>query len=137
MFKGISIAETTKYISKIDPDKENPTIFHLGAVDAVVENYIKDETTRPPEDGSRAFRIDVSKRLYLFFKFGVKKIDNLADSKGQIMMFESEKFILEGKEYAIVPDSVITVLPQRSRLIPEVAAEVIKINDLSEEEEKN
>ena len=46
MFKGISIADTTDYVSKRDPDKSSPTVWKLGILDSILKSKLQDIITK-------------------------------------------------------------------------------------------
>ena len=45
MLTGINIYEAKPYVSKYDPDKNNPTTFQIGSMDPFLRSYIEDATT--------------------------------------------------------------------------------------------
>jgi len=67
MITGINIYETRAYKSKLDPDKNNPTVFHIGMLDPFLRAHIDDEVTslevssKNPDDKAKA-NICASKR---------------------------------------------------------------------------
>lgn len=142
MFTGINIHETKKYISKNDPDKENPTIFHLGVLDSFIKAHIEDNSTEfetsssNPEEEAK-IKILFAKRNLLVIKFGLRKIENFVDPETkQSTTFEAKKINISGVSYLCMPDEIIAILA-KGGLITELAAEILKFNSLSEEEIKN
>lgn len=142
MFTGINLHETKKYISKNDPNQENPTIFHLGTLDTIVSSYIEDNSTKfdissPDPEADANIHILFATRNLLIVKFGVKKIENFMDPETkQPGTIESEKVYINGKIYLAIPDKALAMLP-RGNLVNELAAEILKLNSLSQEEAKN
>ncbi len=142
MFTGINLNEIKKYVSKDEPDKENPTIFHLGALDQIISTHIEDNSTKydmsskNPED-ELSVNILFAKRNLLIAKFGIRKIEGFIDPEGQKpITVEAEKIHIEGRPYSVMPDNILAMLP-RGGLINELAAEILKINKLGAEEIKN
>lgn len=142
MFTGINLHEIKKYISKNDPDKENPTVFHLGTLDNFVSAYIEDNSIKfdassknPDEEAD--INILFAKRSLLVVKFGLKKIENFCNFEtNQPIVIESERANINGWICSAMPDKVVAML-SKGGLINELAAEVLKLNSLSEEEAKN
>jgi hypothetical protein len=142
MYTGININETKKHSSKNDPDKENPTIFHLGALDSFVKAYIEDNSTEfeasssNPEEEAK-IKILFAKRNLLIVKFGLRKIENFVDPETKrSTTFEAKKMVISGISYLAMPDENIAMLAEGA-LIAELANEILKLNSLSPEEIKN
>ena len=143
MYKGINLHEIVKYPSKNDPDPQNPTIFHLGALDSIVESYIEDRTTSfegsstNPEEEAR-LKLDLATRNLLTVKFGLKGFEKFAHPEtGELMEFETKPFIIGNTKYLVVTDKLLAIFPNSKSLLAELAAKIKEINSLSEEEKKN
>jgi len=143
MYKGISTAETVKFISKNDPDPKNPTVFHLRGLDRFILAIIEDMTTeyRAVGKGPEAtveIHINSAMRNLLVAKYGIAKIENYADPKtGKAVTIEaSEERSFHDQAYHAIPDDILKYFPG-SGLIGELSNEILKMNALSEEEEKN
>ncbi|MDD4980700.1 MAG: hypothetical protein PHC54_05480 [Candidatus Omnitrophica bacterium] len=142
MYTGLNINETKKFISKNDPDKENPTIFHLGALDQIVKQYIEDNTIKYEASSSDPEAEAIPKILFatralLIVKFGIRKIENFINPETkQVVTLECEKIIINDRAYLAMPDKIIAIFPYGA-LIVELAEEILKLNSLSEGEAKN
>ena len=141
MLTGINIYESKPYVSKYDPDKSNPTTFHIGALDPFLRSYIEDQTTslkissKNPNDMAEA-NILVSKRGILAVKFGMRGLDNFADPQTQKpVKFETISTSINGKNFPAVSDEIIRMMPKD--LIDELAEVILSANKLTEEESKN
>ena len=137
--KCININEVKPFISKGETDKDHPTTYHIGVLDSFVKAYIEDKTSgfeavpgKPDEEAQ--IKLDLALRSILTVKFGVKKIDNLINPEtDQPLAFEPEIISIAGKDYQVLPDSVVSVIPN----ISELASVILTRNGLSGEERKN
>ena len=141
MITGINIYETRAYKSKLDPDKTNPTIFHIGMLDPFLRAYIEDEVTslevssKNPNDTAKA-NIYASKRNLLAARFGLKGIDNFLDPRTKKpVKFDAVSVTVNGKNYNAVTEEILAMLGKA--LIDELAEAVLKETSISEEERKN
>ncbi len=141
MLTGINIYEAKPYKSKLDPDKDNSTIFHVGLLDSYLRAYIEDQTTsfefssKNPKDPAKA-NINASKRNLLVVKFGLKGFDNFLDPRDKKpLKFDTVSTAINGKNYTAVTDEIISMLPKA--LIDELSEVILAENSLSEDEEKN
>ena len=109
---GLSNDEYIEYVSKFDKDRTNPTIFLLGNIKALTNI----DFSRLGEKVNYSVMVDV-------VKAGLKGIKNIYSKK-------------EGKHIDIYDvDKCINMLPPK--VIMELANEIVRINFLDEEEEKN
>ncbi len=141
MLTGINIYETKPYKSKLDLDKDNSTVFHVGLLDSHSRAYIEDQTTsfefssKNPKDPAKA-NINASKRNLLVVKFGLKGFDNFLDPRDRKpLKFDTVSTAINGKNYSAVADEIIAMLPKA--LIDELSEVILAENSLSEDEEKN
>jgi len=141
MLTGINIYEAKPYVSKYDPDKANPTTFHIGSLDPFLRSYVEDQTTslkissKNPNDQAEA-NILISKKNLLAVKFGIRDIENFGDPQTKKpVKFESISTSINGKNYPAVSDEIIKMFPKE--LIDELAEVVLSANKLTEEEAKN
>ena len=141
MLTGVNIYETRDYVSKSDPDKENPTIFKIGLLDSQMKGHIIDRisdfemsSANPDDNAKVTFRMN--ERNLALVKFGVKDIKNLSDPQTkkpvEVKCDTVNKF---GKSYEVLPDSVLDMLSLQ--IITELAEEILKEINLSKEAEKN
>jgi hypothetical protein len=141
MLTGINIYETKPYKSKLDPDKENPSIFHIGMLDSYLRACIEDQTTsfefssKNPKDSAKA-NINASKRNLLVVRFGLKGLDNFLDPRDKKpVKFDSLSVAVSGKNYMAVREEILAMLPKT--LIDELSEVILEENTLTEEESKN
>lgn len=141
MLRGIDINATRKYVSRLDPDKENPTVFHIGALDPVLRAEIDDESSSyemsstNPNDKARV-KLNWNKRQITAIKFGLKGMDNFLDpqtDKPVEVKFETIQYA--GKMRNVLPDRIIAMFP--SELRQELSEAILSESKLSEEERKN
>jgi len=141
MFTGIDINATRKFISKLDPDPNNPTVFHIGVLDPVLRAEVDDESStfkvsspRPNDKGDIQFKW--SRRQLAAIKFGLKGLENFLDpqtNKPVELSFDTVSYA--GKMRQAVPDRIIAMLP--SELRQELAEAILNESKLSGEETKN
>jgi len=135
---AISIGQTWEFISKYDPDRENPTVFVLQVLPARVLAHLQDEATvfevgdNPNE---RATKLRLNATDYEIVRFGLADIRNLRDEHGQEIKFSTERVNRWGKSYTVASHQILDRLPQV--VIKELAEEILQKNTLSEGERKN
>lgn len=140
-FTGINIYETRPYISKLDPDKNNPTIFHIGVLDPILRAHIEDQaavfekSSNNPNDPARA-TINQNMVYINTVKFGLKGMDNFIDPQTKKPVeLDTISVSINGKNYTAVSETIIKLLGKK--LINELAGVILSENELSEEEAKN
>jgi len=141
MLTGIDINATRNYTSKLDQDKDNPTVFHIGVLDPALRAEIDDDSSSyemsstNPTDKAKV-RLNWNKRQIAAIKFGLKGLDNFLDpqvKKPIELKFESIRYA--GKMRDAVPDRIIAMFP--SELRQELAEVILDESRLSEGEQKN
>ena len=141
MLTGIDINATRKYSSKLDPDKDNPTLFHIGVLDPALRAEIDDDSSSyemsssNPNDKAKV-HLNWNKRQIAAIKFGLKGLDNFLDpqtKKPIELSFETIKYA--GKMRDAVPDRIIAMFP--SDLRQELAEVILNESRMSEDEQKN
>jgi len=141
MLTGIDINSTRKFISKFDPDQNNPTVFHIGILDPVLRAEVDDESStyelssRNPNDKAKV-RLNWNKRQITAIKFGLKGLENFLDpqtNKPVDLSFDTIQYA--GKMRQAVPDRIIAMFSNELR--QELAEAVLNESKLSEEERKN
>lgn len=141
MIRGVDIYATRDFVSKLDTDKDNPTIFEVGSLDSRMKGYILDNVSdfelssdNPDDDTKINWRIN--ERNLTLVKFGVKNIKNFADPQtGQPIKFKCDVVNKFGKSYDVVPEEILNMIPLK--VITELATEILKETNLSKEAEKN
>ena len=141
MLTGIDINATKKYVSKLDPDKENPTVFHIGVLDPVLRAEIDDDSSSyemsstNPNDKAKV-RLNWNKRQITAIKFGLKGLENFLDpqtKKPVDLKFETIRYA--GKMRDAAPDRIIAMFP--SELRSELSEVILNESKLSGDERKN
>jgi hypothetical protein len=141
MLTGIDVNSTRKHVSKMDPDKDNPSVFHIGLLDPVLRAEVDDESSSyemsstNPNDKARV-RLNWNKRQIMAIKFGLKGIDNFIDpqtNKPLDLRFDTINYA--GKSRNVIPDRVIAMFPNELR--QELAEVILNESKLSEDEQKN
>lgn len=134
MITGINVYETWWFVSEHDPDKDNPTKFELGCIDAIVNSYINDKTASYDSQGG--LKINVAERNILMLKFGLKGLENFIDPRTKLpMKFETVSTPVRGKNYNTACDEIIKMLDEN--IINELVIEIQTKNSLSRDESKN
>jgi len=139
---GINVFETRQYVSKKDPDKQNPTVFEIGVLTSDIRSYIENKVQSYEfardggNKGPATARLNLTLRNMLVCKFGIKKITNLIDPQTQKPVeFDTTSIPISGKNYNGVSDALLEMLGPDLRL--ELATEIMGENNLSEDEIKN
>ena len=141
MLTGIDINSTRQHVSKLDPDKDNPTVFHIGLLDPVLRAEVDDESSSyemsstNPNDKAKV-RLNWNKRQIMAIKFGLKKMDNFLDPQTRKPMeLKFETIHYAGKMRDVVPDRIIAMFPNELRT--ELSEVILNESRLSEGEQKN
>ena len=140
--KGISIHETVDFVSKYDPDKENPTLWEIGILDSLTKSKIEDMSTVFEVDGSAPDSAKAKTTLNLndanidTVRFGLKGFKNFPDPQtGKDIEFKRDIIVRFGKQHHVVSNEVLRVIP--IEILNELAGEIAKRSKLSPKEEKN
>ncbi len=141
MLTGIDINATRKYVSRLDPDKDSPTVFHIGLLDPALRAEVDDESStyemssNNPNDKAKV-RLNWNKRQITAIKFGLKGMDNFLDpqtNKPVELKFDTIHYA--GRMRNVVPERVIAMFPNELR--QELAEAILNESRLTETEEKN
>lgn len=135
---GINIFETKDYISRHDTDKENPTVFKVGHLDAFISSEIEDSAAKVNISSNEENEITVKERQkeIMAIKFGLKGWENFLDPRtGKSMEFQTKSLAKNGKNYNVVSDHCLAVIPALVR--KELADEILGISHLSLDEKKS
>lgn len=141
MLTGIDVNATREYVSKLDPDKENPSVFHIGLLDPVLRAEVDDESSTyemsstNPNDKAKV-RLNWNKRQITAIKFGLKGLTNFLDpetKKPIELKFDTIHYA--GKMRNVVPDRIIAMFPNELR--QELAEVILNESKLSKGEQKN
>ena len=141
MLTGIDINSTRQHISKLDQDKGNPTVFHVGLLDPVLRAEVDDESSSyemsstNPNDKAKV-RLNWNKRQIMAIKFGLKGMDNFLDPQTRKPMeLKFETIHYAGKMRDVVPDRIIAMFPNELRT--ELSEVILNESRLSEGDQKN
>lgn len=141
MLTGIDVTATRKYVSKFDPDKESPTVFHIGFLDPALRAEIDDDSSSyemsssNPNDKAK-INLSWNKRQITAIKFGIKGLENFLDPQTKKPIdYRCETISYAGKMRDCVPDRIIAMFP--SELRAELAEVILDESKLSEGERKN
>jgi len=141
MLTGIDINSTRQHVSKLDPDKDNPTVFHIGLLDPVLRAEVDDESSSyemsstNPNDKAKV-RLNWNKRQIMAIKFGLKGMDNFLDPQTRKPMeLKFETIHYAGKMRDVVPDRIIAMFTNELRT--ELSEVILNESRLSEDEQKN
>jgi len=141
MLTGIDINSTRQHVSKLDPDKDNPTVFHIGLLDPVLRAEVDDESSSyemsstNPNDKAKV-RLNWNKRQIMAIKFGLKRMDNFLDPQTKKPMeLKFETIHYAGKMRDVVPDRIIAMFPNELRT--ELSEVILNESRLSEDDQKN
>jgi hypothetical protein len=141
MLTGIDITATRKYISKLDPDKDNPTVFQIGSLDPALRAEIDDDSSSyemsstNPNDKAMV-KLNWNKRQIKAIKFGLRGMENFLDpqtSKPVDLRFEAMQYA--GKMRETVPDRIIAMFSSELRI--ELAEAILNESRLLDDERKN
>lgn len=117
---GKDLSKVITYQSQYETNKENPTTFKLGVLDAEEEVHIEDSTTsferssgKPNDPVFVRVNIHLSKRLAV--QFGLKGIENLIDPKtGAPVEFKTKEVRLtSGENRKVVCDEILNMIPRK------------------------
>ncbi len=125
--------------SKKDSAKgtDDATVFVLGTLSNRLLSYLQDKATTfkgTSEEDVEASIMNASLAIEIF-KYGVRNIRNLPDAEGNAIPFEVQKQNVHGIAVRAVKSCILDVIPKV--VIMEVADEIQKQNELSEDEAKN
>lgn len=121
MITGLNLSETKDYTSQYDKN-EPKTIWKIGVLDSEIFDLIG-EDKNPLRIMSDAVR------------FGLRGFENFKDKDGNIIKFDTISRSVGIKNYNVVADSIMRILPPQIKT--ELGTEILKISKLNEEETKN
>jgi len=122
MIKGLGLSETKDYISEYDKGVEKTT-WKIGVLDSDIFDLV---------GGNVLNRLSAMTEVV---RFGLKGFANFKDNSGNEITFHTTNRIIGAVTYKIVADSIMKVIPPEIKY--ELANEIIKLSQLSEQEIKN
>lgn len=158
---ALTVSDTIEYVSDRDPAKtktkvpvdpndaskgvreevsiaEGATKFFLKPLDVFLMGFIYDNaSTLSGKQGDDQIGIHtrVNQTNIDAVRHGLSGFHNFADKSGNAVKFSTQKAVVNGREYEVASDAVLSALG--IQLIQELAAEIKEISDVSVEEEKN
>ncbi len=138
--KTLNLDAEWDFVSKHDDaekDSGEQTVFTLGTLSNRLLSYLSDKATTfkgTSESDVEASIMNASLAIEIV-KYGVRDIRNLPDKDGNTIPFETQKACIHGMDVRAIKPHILDVLPKA--IVMEVADELQKRNDLSEDEAKN
>ena len=136
MINPIALGETVEFI--LPQDKEDSTIWLLGAIDSILktklESSFMDISFVDGKVSSLVPKIPLLEQNTKIVQFGLKGFRNFI-LNGKEVPCKIEKLKFAGLELEIMSEETIKYIPRN--VIVELANEIWKENQVSEEEEKN
>ena len=137
--KTLNLDAEWEFQSKHDDAKgtDDATVFVLGTLSNRLLSYLQDKATtfKGTDETNVEASIMNSSLAIEVFKYGVRDIRNLPDAEGKMIPFEAQKKNIHGIDVKAVKSCILDVLPKA--IVMEVADELQKRNELSEDDAKN
>ena len=130
MITPIALGAVKRYVAK--GDKENPTVWLLGAIGSIAKTKIMgDSLDIIMKDGVPEVTpsLNAMAQDLLVVKVGLKGYENFP------IKYETEKLMVGGAELTVVSDKIIEQIPRN--VLTELATVIWGENSVSEEERKN
>ena len=129
---------TTKKISHPD-DKDEPTIFEIGAIDTRTLSKLNDAALvvgMDPNQPDAEADVKLANKTLAFetVQFGLRGWENLRDDKGDIK-FETESRVIGAKKYEIAKGDLVSLIPED--VVQWLSDEIKKLNNVSKTEAGN
>ena len=134
MIDPIAIGQTKDYISEIEKDSKNPTIWIVGAIDSMEKSRIlaSGMVVSVDDEGKTIVKekdFEVSNDFKIV-KYGLKGWKNFGDVE-----FKTVKEKLFDRDIDAIPEELLKIIPLE--IIHELAREIWRENQASEDLEKN
>lgn len=134
MIDPIAIGQTKEYVSEIEKDSKNPTIWIIGAIDSMEKSkiVISGMDITIDEEGNSIVKQKETgiSNDFKIVKYGLKGWKNFGDIE-----FKTVKEALFDREIDVVPEDLLRVIPLD--IIHELSREIWGENQVSEKLEKN
>lgn len=134
MIDPIAIGQTKEYVSEIEKDSKNPTIWIIGAIDSMEKSkiVISGMDITIDEEGNSIVKQKETgiSNDFKIVKYGLKGWKNFGDVE-----FKTVKEALFDREIDVVPEDLLRVIPLD--IIHELSREIWGENQVSEKLEKN
>jgi hypothetical protein len=138
--KTLNLDAEWDFVSKHDAAEkgsEDQTVFTLGTLSNRLLSFLSDKATTfkgTSEKDVEASIMNASLAIEIV-KYGMRGVRNLQDHAGKTIEFATQKACVHGMDVAAVKSHILDVLPKA--IVMELADELQKRNDLSEEDAKN
>lgn len=138
--QAIDLTETHDYISKLDTGEGEKTIWKLGALDSRIKKQIEDvaweyeANPNSPGDARAKASFNIGKTELEFVQFGLKGFVNFQNN-GKQVYYDHEIKQVGNRSYHVLKADILGIIP--GDVIKELADEIKRINNVSEEERKN
>jgi hypothetical protein len=138
--KTLNLDAEWDFVSKHDAAEkgsDDATVFTLGTLSNRLLSYLQDKATTfkgTDETNVEASIMNASLAIQIV-KYGLAGVRNLQDHEGKPIEFETQKKNVNGMDVRAVKNCILDVLPKA--IVIELADELQKRNDLSEDEAKN
>lgn len=128
---------TSKSLSHPD-DKDDPTIWEIGAVDSRVLGMLQDKAARievdPTQlDAETGVSMSQNEVAFMVAQFGLKGWVNFKDEKGDVQ-FQTEQKVLGNRKYDVVKSDLLASIP--FDVIQWLSTQVEKLNTMKPDEAK-
>ena len=158
---AMTTADTIDYVSDLDPSKrktktlrdpkdpskgyieswnvvEGATTFKLRPLDVFMMGTIYDNASiLSGKEGSNEYGIQtkVNQTNIQAVRHGLIGFENFADAKGNHIVFDTQKEVVNGRPYDVVADKIMNTMGVK--LIQELAGKIKEISEVTPAEEKN
>ncbi len=138
--KTLNLDAEWDFVSKHDTAEkgsEDQTVFTLGTLSNRLLSFLSDKATTfkgTSEEDVEASIMNASLAIEVV-RYGLRGLRNLQDHAGKTIEFETQKACVRGMDVKAVKNHILDVLPKA--IVMELADELQKRNDLSEEDAKN
>jgi len=141
MYQAFDVNQVKEY-SLINDRGEDRTIFLLGVLDSKLEFFLADKTksfglnTKSQEDSPATIHLEIDVHNWRVVKYGLKGWKNFKNPKtGEDYPFRTQVENIQGvgPRNAVHADSLDLLKP----IIKELAKEILQINKVTEQDEKN
>ncbi len=138
---AININKIIEYIPKCDRESENPTVFHLGFINADLWADIMDEVTEfhagsGSETKMAKTTLKLNRSKIELLRFGIKNISGLINPETKKeMKFDTIPKLRNGKSCNVIREDLLFSIPAGIR--DEIVEEIERLNTLGEAEAKN
>ena len=136
MINPIALGEVVEFV--LPNDKENPTVWLIGAIDSILKTKLEtsfmDVQFVDGKIGSIKPKLPLLEQNSRIVQFGLKGFKNFV-LNGKDVPCKMEKLKFAGLETEVMSEETVKYIPRP--VIIELASEIWKENQVSEEEEKN